>query len=1051
MAACGGPASTTAPAGSGAPAVATPGPERVIDDFEGLGPWEVAVSDQVVARLRAVDGAEGRAACLDFDFNGVSGHAAMRRRLPIAYPDEYAFSFRLRGDAPVNALQFKLLDDSGDNVWWVNRPDTRFPQEWTEVRYRRRHIDFAWGPREDRRLRESAQVEFTVYAGEGGAGEVCFDRLALQELPVPPAEPPVPVATASSERAGGDAGRAVDGDPSSTWISAAAGAQTLALDLGHAREFGGLVLHWAAGRHATRYDVEASDDGRDWRRLRGVVEGNGGTDWIHLPESEARHLRLVLHAGPGDAYALSEIEVRDVAFGADRNALVTAMAETRPRGHFPRGFHREQNYWTLVGIDGGPEQGLLSEDGAVEIGRGGATVEPFLLDDAGTLTTWADVAPRQSLAQGYMPIPSVRWQAGDLALTTTAFADGDRDASRMLVRYTLENTGATPRATTLALAVRPLQVNGPVQFLTTPGGVSPIRALAWDGEHVRIDGAPRIRPLVAPDGFFATSFDAGMDVERLSQRPHPDAQAVEDEAGLASGALLYRVALAPGERRTIALDVPLSGTPAPLPAGALDAVLDAVQRRVEAGWHEKLDRVAIRVPERARVLSDTVRTALAHILINRDGPMIRPGTRSYARAWIRDGTMTSEGLMRMGHVEVARAFLEWYAPYQFDSGKVPCCVDVRGSDPVPENDSHGQLVHLIAETWRYGRDRALAEAMWPHAEAALRYMDALRRSERTEANLVPERRPQYGLMPPSISHEGYAAKPAYSYWDDFWALKGYKDGARLAEALGREDAGWIAASRDEFHADLMASIRASAALHGIGFIPGAAELGDFDATSTTIALSPGGERANLPQDLLHGTFERYWNEFVARRDVDRTWDVYTPYELRNVAAFVRLGWTARAHELLDFFHADRRPAAWNQWAEVVAREPRRQVFIGDMPHGWVASDYIRSALDLFAYERESDAALVIAAGVPDDWLDDGGVAIERLRTPWGEFGYALSREAGTTTLRIPADAALPPGGIVFRWPGAQGPGATRIDGAPATWTDDGELRIDRVPAEVVVR
>ena len=34
-----------------------------------------------------------------------------------------------------------------------------------------------------------------------------------------------------------------------------------------------------------------------------------------------------------------------------------------------------------------------------------------------------------------------------------------------------------------------------------------------------------------------------------------------------------------------------------------------------------------------------------------------------------------------------------------------------------------------------------------------------------------------------------------------------------------------------------------------------------------------------------------------------------------------------------------------------------------MSHGWVASDCIRSALDLFAYERESDSALVQAAGL----------------------------------------------------------------------------------------
>ena len=72
--------------------------------------------------------------------------------------------------------------------------------------------------------------------------------------------------------------------------------------------------------------------------------------------------------------------------------------------------------------------------------------------------------------------------------------------------------------------------------------------------------------------------------------------------------------------------------------------------------------------------------------------------------------------------------------------------------------------------------------------------------------------------------------------------------------------------------------------------------------------------------------------------------------------------------LLDFFLAGRRPAAWNQWAEVVGRDPRELRFIGDMPHGWVASDFIRSFLDLFAYERPRDRALVLAAGIPVEWL-----------------------------------------------------------------------------------
>ena len=257
--------------------------------------------------------------------------------------------------------------------------------------------------------------------------------------------------------------------------------------------------------------------------------------------------------------------------------------------------------------------------------------------------------------------------------------------------------------------------------------------------------------------------------------------------------------------------------------------------------------------------------------------------------------------------------------------------------------------------FRYTGDRALLETTWPHVEAAVRYMDELRASERTPENLTAQRRMLYGLLPPSISHEGYASKPAYSYWDVFWGLLGYKSAVAIAETLGKSDAAReFARAQAEFRADFQASVRAAAQTHGIAFVPGAADLGDFDATSTTIALAPAGEEHNVPDDLLQETFERYWRNFTDRRDGKVSWDAYTPYELRVVGTFARLGWRARAHELLDYFFKDQRPAAWNQWAEVVGREPRQPRFIGDMPHAWIDSDYIRSVLDMFAYERQSD-------------------------------------------------------------------------------------------------
>ncbi|MBN8223720.1 MAG: discoidin domain-containing protein [Xanthomonadales bacterium] len=1015
---------------------------RVLDGFEDASPWRVLASNQVSGSLRQVEGEEGKALCLDYDFNGVSGYVGIQRDLPLEFPENFRFSFRLRGDSPANDLQFKLVDASGDNVWWVNRPKYAFPAEWTEVRYRKRHISKAWGPDPDKTLRRSAKIELTLNNNAGGAGSVCFDQLRFEPLPPDPETPPRAVA-AEASASPGTAALAIDGDLGTAWE--ASGRQRLLLDLGQAREFGGLRLHWADGqRRPARYTVELEEADGQWRRVRTVEDGWGETDWIALPEAESRRIALDFDGG---SWALAEVQVQPLSFSARPNDFVHAVAADLPRGWLPRGFRGEQPYWTIVGIDGGPEQGLIGEDGAVEVARGGFSVEPFVLD-GGRLLTWADVRTGQGLRPGGIPMPNVTWTLADDAgerplLDVLAFAHGTPEDSQLVMRYRLSNPHPQARDFTLALAVRPLQVNPPTQFLSTVGGVSPIRKLAFDGGTVEVDGKPRVFALQAPQQAFATHFDGGLEVMRLAAGDLPATPRTEDPTGLASGMLLYRWHLEPGEVREVALVAPLSG-PASVPVN-FDAA--AAARATEAHWQELLGQVQLRLPPQAQAFSDTVRTSLAHMLVSRVGPRLQPGTRSYSRSWIRDGAMISEGLLRLGRPEVVRQFLEWYAPYQFENGKVPCCVDPRGSDPVPENDSHGELIFNIAEYWRYTGDRDFLERMWPHVAGAFAYMEELRASERTEENR--ERDPAfYGMMPASISHEGYSAKPMHSYWDNFWALRGYKDAAEIARALGRDaDAARMAAARDQFRADLAASLRAATAGHGIDYLPGAAELGDFDPTSTTIALAPGGERDWLPADLLENTFQRYWIEFMQRRDGQREWKDYTPYEWRNVAAFVRLGWRERAWEAVRYFLDDRAPRPWNQWAEVISSTPRKPFFVGDLPHAWVSSDFLRSALDMFAYARERDDSLVLAAGVPVEWLDGEGIAIEGLHTPHGRLGYALRRSDGELRLDVAADAGLPPGGLVLPWPYAGAPGATTIDGQPAQWRD-GELHVARPGAKV---
>jgi hypothetical protein len=119
-----------------------------------------------------------------------------------------------------------------------------------------------------------------------------------------------------------------------------------------------------------------------------------------------------------------------------------------------------------------------------------------------------------------------------------------------------------------------------------------------------------------------------------------------------------------------------------------------------------------------------------------------------------------------------------------------------------------------------------------------------------------------------------------------------------------------------------------------------------------------------------------------------------------------------------------------------------------MPHAWVGADFLRSILDLFAWERESDGALVLAAGIPSPWLLGGRpVSMRRLRTPHGLLDYTMRREK--RGLRVTVGALkMPRGGIALRPPLAGIPRRVLVDGKPAKFSGE-ELVIRKLPAEVL--
>ncbi len=1001
--------------------------------------WTAAASDGSSAALAVEHGAGGAALRIDWTLADAQGWVIARREIEAVLPEHYAVVLRVRGGGSPVQLQLKLVDPSGANVWWWRRAAFSPSADASTVVLRRASLEFAWGPASGGAPSRLGAVEVALAAAPG-AGTLVVEDLRVEARDPASATPRIAAVSASSTGSGDAAALASRGG---SWRAAAGDrAPWIELDLARTSEWGGVVMDFESAAPASR--LLASADGAAWIELA-RDEGGGTRRWLRTSEGEGRFARVEL----AEPARVARVAIVPLELAVSPSRYVSARAARERRGLFPRHLLGEQAYWALVGADGDERKGLLSEDGALEVDAEGFTLEPFLRCGE-RLVSWADASASCSLEGGSLPIPSVAWAADDATLQVTAFASGEAGRSTLVARYRVAACADRPLRATLMIAVRPFQVNPAWQGLNIAGGVSPITSIAREGRCVRVNGSRTVVAVSEPDAFGA--WPSGASPAPLEHGLVPACDRVDDPVGFAEGALAYRLDLAAGEAATIAVAVPWfdeSPPPPRLPRAEAAAWADRELAACAERWRARLAVVPVELPDAAREFRDTLFASIAWVLVNREGPRIQPGPRCYRRSWIRDGALTGTALAEMGFADEARAFLRWYAPFQHDDGRVPCAVDRHGIDPVAEHDSHGQFVWGVVEVWRLTGDRAFLEEMWPRVAAAAGAIERLRAERTTAAYLGSD---AYGLMPESISHEGYSSRPVHAYWDDFFAVRGLGDAADAAAELGHAgEAARLLSSRDAMRVDLHRSIAATMARHGLDVLPGSVELGDFDPTSSAIALDPCAEGQRLPQQALRRTFERYWEEFDDRRSGRRANDAYTAYEVRNTPALLLLGEKQRAVELLEWLIRDQRPPAWRQWPEVTTRDPRAPRFLGDLPHGWIASSFVRTLRRMIAFERADDGALVLGAGIPEAWVRDGqGVRVRGLATHAGPLDLAIRAEGDDRVVVTLGDRLRwPAAGVVVESPLARTLTRVVVDGT-AVVPDDPHRIVLRAPAREVI-
>ena len=974
--------------------------------------WQPIVSGNAQLTLSSVPAGRRSALRMDFDFKGGGGFVVARRAWRASMPEEYAVTFRLRGRGAVNHFELKLIDATGQNVWRHVEKNLRLTPRWKRMTVDSRDIDFAWGPSSGGRLAVLSSMEFAIVAGEGGQGSVWICDVQIENCG--PTE--APRATASSVMPDFEASAALSGsgwkprrDDRRPWI---------AVDSIEPRVIGGLIVEWLERAPASGFRIRASNSGRRWKTLYAAKVAGGKRSYVYLPGLKTRFVRLEIEEPSAGAI----LRMQSFEFSRSIHAFWNQVANGEPRGWHPRWLHNEQSVWTPFGTANGIHCGLMNEDGMVEVDQGSFSIEPMLSIN-GRLFTWTDVSLRQQLLDDWMPVPAVIWETQDWRLRIQAEATPG-GVSR--VRYQFENLSGGHVSARLFVLVRPFQVTPPWQSFRNLGGVSPIRELAWRDGAVEVNETTLVAPEIsqvgaAPVRFGGLRFDEGFMADRLANGALPAVAEIHDSFGFATGALEFGLSVAPHQSIENVVNCKPLDSAAALEEPAFD-------------WRCRLSLTIWRGNGWMIDAVHAALTATAHILVTRSGPALQPGPRRYTRSWIRDGAMMGAALLRMGHAQEVREFIQWYAPHQRADGFVPCCVDAEGIDWLVEHDSHGELLALIADYHRFSADDVFVAESWSFIEKAVECIEGLLGQD--------------GLLPISVSHEGYLAQPVHSYWDDFWALKGLRDAVHLAHAAGREVLAqrWEALSM-RLAASLYASIDATRAQRGLDFIPGSIEWADFDPTATANAIYLLDVPEGLDRAAVEHTFDKYLADWRSKRNGTLVSQNYTPYEIRIIGALVRLGKREAALELLRFFLSDRRPQPWNQWPEIAWRDHRAPAHVGDLPHTWIAAEFLLAVRSLFAYERDADRSLVVASGLAPEWIEGAGVEVRKMPTVYGTLSYSL-RRVDSSTVRFEIGGAIA-ATMVLRPPLGGALRGVIVDGRASASFDADSVTLLRTPAEVI--
>lgn len=495
---------------------------------------------------------------------------------------------------------------------------------------------------------------------------------------------------------------------------------------------------------------------------------------------------------------------------------------------------------------------------------------------------------------------------------------------------------------------------------------------------------------------------------------------IEGTGGREWTVALGEVVLAPGETREVAILLDRfarAATPDADPAASRRALED-----VQAWWRSHgPSRDVVEVPDASmqRMVDSCVRNIFQARDLRNGLPSFHVGPTIYRGLFLVDGAFMLELATILDRVDEARAGIAYLQGFELPEGGFNV-IDTYHKE-------NGIAIFAIVRHARLTDDPAWLRTKWPTIRGCVRRIQALRR-------MTPKGAPNEGLLPAGAFCDGGVfnnGRPFADYSNPAWCLTGLKWAAEAAAWIGEtgDEEEWQA-EYDDFREAFRRAAEKDLVDDGKGnrYLPTVQGNGDGHTPprgqwAFCHSVYPGG--IYEPGDpIALGNLAMLQDATVEGVVLDTGWmpGGLWPYFSSFLAH--ALQWMGEGEKvpqiLVDFANHSSPTLVWRE-----EQKPQGQGYeeVGDMPHNWASTEFLRMIVHMLQIDRGDELHLL--EGFSEAWSAPGlRTRLRGVRTPFGRIDLAVEGGDAGVQIRLSFDAAarLPKRIVVHRraWGGEGG-------------------------------